>query len=202
MKYGMVIDLKRCVGCDACTVACKMKHGLGPGILYRKVIKYEIGEFPNARPAYLPIQCNHCDNPPCVDVCPVGASVKRSDGIVTVDPDKCIGCRYCQVVCPYDARQFITSNTKGYYPEIGLTPFEEAKFSTQQAGIVEKCDFCVDRLSEGKQPLCVEACPAEAMFFGDLDDPNSEVSRILVAENAQPLKPEAGTHPNVFYIGG
>jgi len=99
-------------------------------------------------------------------------------------------------------RQFITSNSQGYYPEFGLTPLEEATFTTHQSGIVEKCDFCVDRVTVGKQPYCVEACPAEAMFFGDLDDPNSEVSRMLVAENAQPLKPEAGTHPNVFYISG
>jgi molybdopterin-containing oxidoreductase family iron-sulfur binding subunit len=133
-------------------------------------------------------------------VCPVRATVKQANGLVTIDADKCIGCRYCQNACPYGARYFVSSAAKGYYPGKGLTPYEKAAYTKQQTGTVGKCTFCSERLAKGEEPACVQTCPAKAMTFGDLDDPNSAVSTMLSARHAQPLKPEAGTRPNVFYI--
>jgi molybdopterin-containing oxidoreductase family iron-sulfur binding subunit len=118
-----------------------------------------------------------------------------------VDAAKCIGCRYCQVACPYDARSFITTNTAEYFPGKGLTAYEKAMYPAHQVGTVEKCNFCASRLAEGKQPACVQTCPAQARIFGDLDDPKSDVAKLVASHNAQVLKPEAGTNPKVFYIG-
>lgn len=201
-RYGMVIDLKRCVGCNACTVACKFSNGLGPEMFYSHVRMGEKGEYPNARLTVEPTLCNHCDNAACVDVCPVGATVKRDDGIVSIDESKCLGCRYCMIACPYDVRIFIdkSSATDGYYPEMGLTDFEQGAYRRHQAGTVEKCDFCSARVAQGKDPACVHTCPAKARFFGDLDDPQSDVAQLLLANNAWVQQPEAGTKPNVYYL--
>jgi molybdopterin-containing oxidoreductase family iron-sulfur binding subunit len=201
MKYAMVIDLRRCIGCNACTIACKQKNGTPVGIFYSHVNVYETGKYPAARMKALPVLCNHCDKPPCETVCPVGATVKQPNGIVTVNADKCIGCRYCQEACPYEIRQFVKSNTEGYFPDKGLTQYEKAMYPTHQAGTVEKCNFCQDRVAQGGKPSCVQTCPAQARFFGDLDDPKSEVSKLIAANDAHTLRPEAGTHPNVYYIG-
>lgn len=201
-KYGMVIDLKRCVGCNACTVACKFANGLGPGLFYSSVKVSEKGDYPHARLTVQPTLCNHCDNAACVDVCPVGATMKGEDGIVRVDESRCLGCRYCMIACPYDVRVFIEKSAveDGYFPEKGLTQFEETSYRRHQVGTVEKCDFCSSRIEEGKEPACVHTCPASARFFGDLDDPKSNVSQLLLANNASTQLSEAGTKPNVYYI--
>jgi molybdopterin-containing oxidoreductase family iron-sulfur binding subunit len=202
MKYGMVIDLRRCIGCNACTIACKQQYGNPPGIFYSHVNITEVGKYPNARQVPLPVLCNHCDNPPCVDVCPTGASAKQANGMVLIDEDKCIGCRYCMVACPYNVRQFIGSTPKGYFPEKGgLTAYEKVAYAQHQVGTVEKCSFCATRVAVGQLPACVLTCVGQARFFGDLEDPNSQVSQLIAKFDAKPLQPEAGTKPNVYYIG-
>jgi molybdopterin-containing oxidoreductase family iron-sulfur binding subunit len=201
MKYGLVINLRRCIACNACTIACKVHNGTPPGVYFSHVNISEIGTYPNVRQLNLPVLCNHCTDAPCVDVCPTGATQKQANGIVTIDANKCIGCRYCMVACPYNVRQFIGSAPAGYYPDKGLTAYENVAYATHQVGTVEKCNFCAPRVAAGQLPACVLTCPGQARFFGDLEDPNSEVSLLIMQHNAKPLNPEAGTQPNVFYIG-
>ena len=200
MRYGMVIDLKRCIGCQSCTAACKVKNGMPPGLFLSKVLVSESGTYPAAKVNYLPVLCNHCGDAACATVCPVGATYKRTDGIIAVDADKCIGCRYCMVACPYGARQFVASTSGEFYPGKGQTPYEKTVVASKQTGVVTKCDFCADRLAEGREPACVQTCPAFARIFGDMDDPNSEASRLLAARSGRVLKPESGTEPNVYYV--
>jgi len=195
----MVLNLERCVGCNACTLACKSIHGLNPDTYYSRTFVSERGTYPNARLTALPTLCNHCEDAPCVKVCPVGASHILDNGIVVVDSGVCIGCRYCMAACPYDERTFIQANDT-YYPDQGITPYEKAMYAQHQIGTVEKCDFCSARLNQGMQPACVQTCPAHARFFGDLDDPNSNVSLLLATNESTTLNPEAGTKPKVHYI--
>jgi molybdopterin-containing oxidoreductase family iron-sulfur binding subunit len=179
----MVIDLKRCIGCYGCQVSCKAENGTRPGTTYARLLKKEWGTYPDVKRLSIPVLCNHCSEPPCVDVCPTGASQKQDhDGIVFVDGDVCVGCRACVMACPYGAR---------YYQDAEYTYFE---------GVVEKCDFCRHRLAEGLEPACVTNCMSKARIFGDLDDPNSEVSRLVREEGGIQLNPEEGTNPNVYYL--
>lgn len=201
MRYGMVIDLKRCAGCNSCTVACRAEKGTPPGILYHRVEKYEAGKYPAARMQFRPIPCMHCEEPACLEVCPTGATHKRDDGIVLVNQNKCMGCRYCVLACPYGARHYLR-RIDNYYGIAARTPYEMLKQKDLDKGTAVKCDFCVTRLEGGRLPACVETCPAQARHFGDLDDPRSEVSELIAVSRGTVLREELGTKPSVYYING
>lgn len=174
----MLIDLRKCVGCYACTIACQHENGLGLTEKWNRVLKVgPVGEYPNLTSYSMPVPCMHCQDAPCVDGCPTGASYKRDDGIVLVNEDKCVGCKFCMVVCPYGVRQF-----------------------NQAKGTVEKCKMCYERLERGEVTRCVETCQLKARYVGDLDDPNSEIVQLIYKHNAQPLHKELGTKPSVYYI--
>jgi phenylacetyl-CoA:acceptor oxidoreductase subunit 1 len=206
MRWGMVIDLRRCVGCQTCTIACKQEHALPAGTAWRFVLDVELGTYPDVRRLFLPMQCMHCAEPPCVPVCPTGASRQRADGIVFVHHEACVGCGYCAVACPYHARHLV-EDPRGYFAE--PTPSEAATARPDRRGVMTKCTFCKERVDDGLRrgltpgadpdatPMCAVACIAGAIAFGDLDDPGSRVSSL--AKDAQPLSPEAGTQPRVYY---
>ncbi len=199
MHWGMAIDLKLCIGCNTCVVVCKMRNGTPPGIFWNRVLEEEVGTYPAARRIFWPVRCMHCEDPACVDACPTGASSRREDGIVLVDGEKCVGCKACILACPYDVRALWDG--KGSYFEQGPTPFEEQAYTRHVAGSVQKCDFCASRLDEGLQPSCVEGCLTGALVFGDLDDPNSEISKTLSEPRIHlQLREELGTHPSIYYL--
>lgn len=176
--YSMLIDLRKCVGCQACTSACIVENEV-PKDNYRTwVNEYERGVFPDVRKIFLPQLCNHCDNPSCVSVCPTGATFKREDGIVVVDNEICWGCGYCINACPYDKR-FINNKTQ----------------------VADKCTFCAHRVDNGLLPACVETCVGGARIFGDLNDKDSEIYKIISQNPTSTLNPASGTKPQVFYIG-
>jgi molybdopterin-containing oxidoreductase family iron-sulfur binding subunit len=201
----MVIDLSRCFGCQTCTLACKSKNNLPKGMIWNRVltiggshIDTAAGTFPNdIRMQHLPINCQHCDNPPCVSACPTGASYKRAeDGIVLVDADKCIGCRMCMVACPYNARTFNWKEPE-YYVGYALGDIDAP---THQFNTVEKCDFCAHRLAKGEEPACMQLCPGRARYWGDLDDPNSDIRKVIQGRQTLSLLAEKGTEPAVIYL--
>lgn len=187
-RLGMVIDLTRCTGCHACAVACKAEHNVRLGAFRSWVNQVETGIFPNVRRHFLPRLCNQCEESTCSKVCPTQATYERDDGIVMIDKDKCIGCRYCINACPYGSRYFNWRN-------------EDSEDAARTPGVVDKCDFCVHRVDQGLEPACVVTCPARARTFGDLNDPESEISKIVATQPTSTLMPEYGTKPKVFYIG-
>lgn len=221
----MVIDLDKCVGCQACTVACKEENNVPHGSpeeqmrrrepYWNRVIAVSEGEYPTQRVEFIPMPCMHCDDAPCVTVCPAKATYHRDDGIVIQNFRRCIGCRYCMVACPYGVRSFnFKDQDEKEYSRPDLPPTradrEPWPFPQRIRGVVEKCTFCFHRidkgLREGKKigidvvPACVEACPTKARVFGDLDDSNSEVSRLLAIRGGFRLREELGTHSKVYYL--
>jgi len=210
----MVINLAKCTRCHACIAACRIEHFLPLGMTWPRLIAYET-DIPGQELTTLPVRCNQCKEAPCVEVCPAEATKKRPDGIVYVDNNKCVGCRYCVVVCPYQNRTFFSRDKDpGFFPGHERTRFEKAgrKLYPHVSGTTEKCDFCMERIDAGMAkglvpgkdreatPACVNTCQARALTFGDLDDPNSEVSKLIREKNAFQLHPEYGTEPSVYYI--
>lgn len=201
-RWGMVIDLKRCIGCNACTVACKQENTTPDGILWTKVVSEEIGIYPNVTRAYIPLICNHCEDAPCERVCPTKATYHTDDGIVLVDEKKCIGCGACVTACPYKNRIKLHKEQlqRGLFKIGVLTPFEKQGYPRFVAGTALKCTFCHERVANGLDPACVVTCPTEARVFGDLDDPSSKVRRLIQARKGyQPLS-HLNTRPKVFYV--
>ncbi|NCP87769.1 MAG: (4Fe-4S)-binding protein [Anaerolineae bacterium CG_4_9_14_3_um_filter_57_17] len=209
-RWVMVIDLRKCVGCTACTIACVAENKLPPGVVYRPVLMEEIGTYPNVSMKFLPRPCMQCDEPPCVPVCPVSATFKRPDGIVAINYDECIGCRYCITACPYSARtfdagRFYTSDTPQLESYETLPNFEYSESwdrskGDSPIGNARKCQFCAHRLDAGMLPACVTTCIGRATYFGDANDPDSLVSELSASPNMMRLKEEMGTEPKVYYL--
>ncbi|OGO00389.1 MAG: hypothetical protein A2Y58_05820 [Chloroflexi bacterium RBG_13_51_52] len=212
----MVVDLSSCVRCYACLAACRIEHFLPMGMSWPRLIELETGGD-NPTVSTYSVRCNQCKDAPCVEVCPTGATQQRGDGIVWVDQNKCVGCRYCVVACPYQNRTFLSKDKdKGFFPGIVQTDFEKAgkKLYQHQIGTTEKCNFCAERIDVGlakglkpgidreATPACVNTCPAKALTFGDLDEPDSEVSRLIREKGGFQLHPEYNTDPSIYFIDG
>ncbi|MCB0112551.1 MAG: 4Fe-4S dicluster domain-containing protein [Caldilineaceae bacterium] len=211
-RWGMVIDLRKCVGCHACTLSCVAENKLPPGVVYRPVLDQEIGLYPNVTRRFMPRPCMQCEEPPCVPVCPVNATYTRPDGVVAIDYEQCIGCRYCITACPYSARTFdvgftYTEDTPNQEEYELLPNYEYGAEHPRVPGSEEspignarKCHFCLHRLEQGDLPMCVTTCIGVANYFGDLNDPDSLVSKMAAQANVVVLKEELGTKPKVFYL--
>ena len=208
-RWALAIDTAKCAqkeNCTACIDACNRAHNIPAipqaGREVRWIWKDSLEHaFPGQEDAYSAqratpamVLCNHCDNPPCVRVCPTQATFKRADGIVAMDYHRCIGCRYCMAACPYGSRSFNWMDPRPYIKN------PNPEFPTRTKGVVEKCTFCAERLAVGKAPLCVEACPEKALVFGNLADPNSAIREFLRSRRHSRRRPELGTSPGVFYI--
>ena len=208
-RWGMVIDLNRCVGCQTCTIACKHANDTPPGVQWRRVLDVEQGTFPDVERLFLVVGCQHCADPPRVPVCPTGATRQREDGLVTMNYDVCIGCAYCAVSCPYQART-IVHETMGYYGEATIQ--ERATAHPERRGVAQKCTFCKERVDDGlarglvpgvdpeATPACSAACISQAIHFGDFNDPASKVSRLVREQPSLQLNAELGTDPQIRYL--
>ncbi|MBT8273944.1 MAG: polysulfide reductase NrfD [Bacteroidia bacterium] len=179
MKYGFIIDNRKCIGCHACTTACKSEHDVAVGVNRTYVKQVEKGEFPNTRRIFSVMRCNHCTDAPCVEICPVEALFIREDGIVDFDNNRCIGCKSCMQACPYDA--------------LYIDPYTNT---------AAKCNYCAHRVEVGREPACVTVCPEHAIIAGDMDNPETEIAQLLARQQVKVRKPEKGTKPNLFYIDG
>jgi len=226
-NLALVIDLQRCTGCGGCLISCKSENNVQSGVTFAKKIVKTVGKFPNVRFEFIPTLCNQCENAPCARACPTGAMHKGIGGITMHTPDKCIGCKTCMAMCPYDIISRNTKETHRFWRSKTATiegctsaPADVAKevdgevipyynpdkensapgAGLRYKGIVEKCTFCDHLVRKGQLPFCVQTCPANARIFGDLNDPESEVSKLLARYRPWRLKEDLGTEPKVFYI--
>jgi len=233
-KWGMVIDLDKCTGCQACTTACAMENNTLPGENWQDVLFYSEGTYPTAKLTWLPRPCMQCENPSCVAVCPTRATYKdmNAGGIVFVDWNKCIGCKYCMIACPYgvrfyaDERPVVEPNLRDVFPgdgQLWAPPYQNPAndpvrgIGIQPKGVVSKCTFCYHKVSQAPAgvadldednpetkeyvPACVRTCPPKARYFGDLDNPESEVNRLIADQRGVRLKDHTGNRPQVYYLG-
>ena len=208
-RWGMVVDVNRCVGCQTCTVACKHANDTVPGVQWRRVLDVETGTYPDVERVFLVTGCQHCAEPSCVPVCPSGATKQRADGLVTMDYERCIGCASCAVACPYQART-IVHDKRFYYRE--ETPQEKTVAHEERLGVAQKCTFCIDRVDAGLEddltpgkdwsatPACSAACIASAIKFGDFNDPNSDVSKLTAEGSYFQMHAELGNDPQIKYL--
>ena len=204
-RYGMVIDLHRCIGCHTCSVSCKLANNLPNDVWWNRILTAggdemdtAVGDFPNLRMQHVPVSCQHCENPACVKVCPVGATYKDPDtGAVRQDYDKCIGCRMCMSACPYTGVRSFNWEEPKYSVDFSVGDMEAP---VHQKHVVEKCTFCYQRTSQGETPACMELCPGRARYWGDFDDPDSEVSQLIRDREYMQLLPEMGTNPSTYYL--
>jgi phenylacetyl-CoA:acceptor oxidoreductase subunit 1 len=208
-RWAMVADLRRCVGCQTCTAACKQANATPPGVQWRRVVDLEVGEYPEVKRAFVPVGCMHCDDPPCMHVCPSTATRKRPDGIVTIDYDLCIGCGYCAVACPYQARYKVDAAEFAYGK---ATESEKQTFRPERLGVATKCTFCMDRIDAGlakglrpgldpeATPACVNSCIARALHFGDAEDAQGNVAQLLAENQFFRMHEELGTGPRFYYL--
>lgn len=235
-KWGMVIDLDKCTGCQACTVACGMENNTLPGENWQDVLYYREGEYPSGQMKWLPRPCMQCESPSCMHVCPTGATYKDEEagGIVFIDWDKCIGCKYCMIACPYGVRFFADEQPlvepdlkqvfadgegEALWDPPYRNPVQDDKrgIGIQPRGVVSKCTFCYHRVRHAPDgvadldednpelteyvPACVRTCPPKARFFGDLDNPESRVNRLIGEKRGVRLREETGNRPQVYYVG-
>ena len=203
-RLAIAINKKRCIGCNTCSLACKMQNNVPDGMLWNRVLTEDVdmfddavGTYPNLSRTYLPVACQHCDNAACQRACPTGATYKDDKGRIEIDYDKCIGCRMCMAACPYNARTF---NWNEPTRATGFN-YGDARVPVRKKGVMEKCTLCKERTDDGDVPMCVLCCPADARIFGDLDDPDSEISRTIRENHAGVLLEEKGTQPKVHYFG-
>lgn len=207
-RLAMALDVRACTakdGCRTCIDLCNYIHNIPDFGEPKDQVKWlwttsyqdAFGEAPldkdlASRPIL--VTCNECDNPPCVRVCPTQATFKRNDGVVVIDEHRCIGCRYCMAACPYGSRSFNWRDPRPFIKKINPS------YPTRERGVVEKCDFCMERLAIGQEPACVEVCPQQALIFGDMDDPNSAIQKTLRSRFSIVRKPELGTKPQMYYL--
>lgn len=176
-RWALAFDTRKCINCKACVVACKAENGVPMGKFRNRINEERGGHYPHLRASFEPEQCHHCESPSCVRVCPTGASFQREDGLVLIRAEDCIGCGYCIIACPYDAR-----------------------FFNPETRVADKCTMCAHRVDAGREPACVETCPSRVRTFGNLDEPESELRRLLDSRRAQVKKPQTGNDPQGWYL--
>jgi len=206
-RLALLIDQDRCIGCWTCAVVCKMENNVGLGNHWNRILSNGTGEYGEApktgldgKPelVFQPTACMHCENAPCVKACPTGATYKRKDGITAQNYSICIGCRACMAACPYNARVF-NWGTPEHVPSFEDDHVGDARVPSRPKGVVEKCTFCQEKVDAGEKPACVSSCPAHARVFGDINDPNSEISQLMSKNGHHSLLEDLGTKPSVFY---